>query len=224
MITNHNASRKNMVDCQLQTNGIIDPLLIDAYYDTPREKFCPEGTSDHCYIDSNLPLDSNGSRFLLDPMCHAKMIQALCITPEEIVLDVAGATGYSSAIISRMASTVIVLDENQDFLDQAVTIYDELGLCNLIQFKGHSLDGCPHYAPYNAILVNGALGKAPEKLIEQLIEGGRLVYIHRDNSENLGCATLIQKGTDNTYTTQHLFKASAPYICPEAKPNNAFSF
>ena len=130
----------------------------------------------------------------------------------EIVLDVGGATGYSAAILSGLVSTVVVLDSDQLLLDEAVKIYEELGFCNVIQHKGVMLEGCQHYGPYNAILINGALNSVPDGLIDQLNVGGRLVYVFQQDGDRLGEIRLVTKVSENNLSEVTVSTAKAPFL------------
>lgn len=222
MINQHKQSRINMVNSQLLTSGIVDEDLIDSYRTVPRERFCPKDVAPYCYVDSCLRIDSDG-RYLLAPLLHAKMVQALDIKKSDIVLDVGGGTGFSAAIISSLASTVVVLDCNQGYLDSAVRIYNELGLCNIIQHKAELCDGCDHYGPYNAIIVNGALRQTPEKIISQLAIGGRLIYVHQEGEYKLGEIRLITRLSESEVSSDVFCTAKAPFLEPE-QAKKSFNF
>ena len=210
MICPYEQSRKNMVDCQMMPASVVNQDLLMAYSEVPREKFLSDDVKNHAYIDEDLYI-GNG-RYLMEPMVHAKLIQALKIKADEIVLDIGGATGYSAAIISYLASTVVAIDDNQDFLDIGEKTYATMDLCNIIQTKENLIDGCEHYAPYDVIFINGAVSCVPVKIASQLGVGGRLGAVIRENEFSVGKAVLITRNEDESFSEQILFEANCPYL------------
>ena len=100
--------RQNMIDTQLRTNKITDERLLDALLKIPRELFVPEKLSARAYIDEDLNIGEG--RYLIQPMIFARMIQSVAISSNDVVLDVACGTAYSSAVIGRLAGTVVALE------------------------------------------------------------------------------------------------------------------
>ena len=170
-----------MVDGQVRPSDITDPRLIDAMLDIPREEFLPAGKANLAYLDQDLPVggpgEGNTVRRLLKPMVLAKMIQALDLDEEDRVLDVGCLTGYSSAILSRLAGSVVALDEDTFLLSEARTALGCAAASNIRVVQGRLIEGYAAEAPYDAILVNGAVEISPDALFRQLREGGRLVCI-----------------------------------------------
>src|SRR5215472_679647 len=111
-------ARRMMVDGQVRTSDVTNLDLITAMLEVPRERFVPSGRADIAYLDRDVPLD-NGSRQLLKPMVLAKLIQAADVQAGDRVLDLACATGYSTAILSRLAASVVALEEDPDLAQRA---------------------------------------------------------------------------------------------------------
>lgn len=180
-MTDFATMRRMMVDGQVRPSDITDPRLIDAMLDIPREEFLPAGKANLAYLDQDLPVggpgEGNTVRRLLKPMVLAKMIQALDLDEEDRVLDVGCLTGYSSAILSRLAASVVALDEDTFLLSEARTALGRAATSNVRVVQGRLVEGYAAEAPYDAILVNGAVEISPDALFRQLREGGRLVCI-----------------------------------------------
>ena len=104
------AARRMMVDCQVRTADVTNPDLIDAMLDVPRELFVPKPLTDRAYLDSDIAIGDG--RVLLKPMVLAKLIQAGQIASTDRVLDVGCGTGYSSAILARLAGSVVALEQD----------------------------------------------------------------------------------------------------------------
>lgn len=208
-----------MVECQLMPSGVSDEALLNAYKTVPREKFLPEGKKDIAYIDEDIFIEED--RFLLEPATHAKMVQALNLGEDEAVLDVACDTGYSSAILSHLAKTVVALTQDKSISDIAGKNCEELNIYNVAFFAGDFMDCCPQYAPYSAIIFNGAVEKLPASVFKRLAVGGRLIYIKRDRNDHMGAVILVHKLAENKFSELNLFHAATPYL-PGFEPQEEF--
>jgi protein-L-isoaspartate(D-aspartate) O-methyltransferase len=169
-------ARRLMVDGQVRTADVTDPDLIDAMLTLPRERFVPLSLVPLAYMDSDIPLP-NG-RALLKPMVLAKLIQAAWVSRADRVLDVACATGYSSAVLAALAGSVVALEEDPDLARQAKEALAAVGAGAVEVVTGPLTAGWASGAPYDVILLNGATEIEPEALGRQLKPDGRLVGIH----------------------------------------------
>jgi protein-L-isoaspartate(D-aspartate) O-methyltransferase len=169
-------ARRLMVDGQVRTADVTDPDLIDAMLTLPRERFVPPSLVPLAYMDSDIPLP-NG-RALLKPMVLAKLIQAAWVSRADRVLDVACATGYSSAVLAALAGSVVALEEDPDLARQAKEALAAVGAGAVEVVTGPLTAGWASGAPYDVILLNGATEIEPEALGRQLKPDGRLVGIH----------------------------------------------
>ena len=153
-------ARHAMVEGQLRTNRIVDPTLIAALEEIPREQFVPTKLAGIAYVDEALPLGQG--RYLMEPLAVARMIESAQIEPGHVVLDVGCATGYSSALIARLAQTVVALEEVADFAREANRLFGVLGCDNAAVVEGRLVDGYKKQAPYDIIVIEGAVAKVPE--------------------------------------------------------------
>lgn len=168
------AARRNMVDAQIRTQDVTDLRVIGAFLDVPRERFVPAEKAGLAYFDLDVPLGSGPkARRLLKPMILAKLIQATAPAQTDRVLDIACGTGYSSAILSQLAGQVIALEE-----DAALARQVKKNLGEIVKVvNGPLAAGWPADAPYDVILLNGASEIVPQRLFDQVADGGRLVWI-----------------------------------------------
>ena len=199
-----------MVNCQLMTNGITDEALLSAFRRMPREKFLPAGQDGCAYIDEDILLGN--SDFLMEPVVFAKMLQAVDLKPRETVLNIGDATGYSSAILSGLATTVVALENRKGQLKQAEDLWIALDCCNIAAVPGENAKGSPQHAPYDVIFINGSVARAPEELLGQLKEGGRLVAVVRESERTPGMVTVFEKLRHVGCSAHRLFNASTPYV------------
>jgi len=192
---------------------VTDLRIIAALLEVPREPFFPPAQRGLAYLDAEVPVA--GTRTLLKPMVFAKLLQAAGIVAGEHVLDVGCATGYSSAVLGKLAGSVIALEEDEALARTARDTFAQLGAANVSVATGPLTAGSAHGAPYDAILVEGAIEVVPDALIAQLKEGGRLVAVV--GSVPMGKATLYRKVSGRA-TGVPLFDAAAPLLPGFAKP------
>ncbi|MEM7225669.1 MAG: protein-L-isoaspartate O-methyltransferase [Pseudomonadota bacterium] len=215
----HDVARRNMVECQLRTNKLTAPRLIEAFETVPRERFVPEAKRGVAYIDQDLEVAPG--RYLLDPMVLARLLQAAAIEPSDVVLDIGCATGYSAAILAQVAGTVVALESDPTLAEQANRTLGELEIDNVVVVEGALRDGYPKQAPYGAVLLAGAVAELPEGICAQLAEGGRLVTVLRDRP-GLGQGTLF-RCLDGQISKRSLFDAATPLLT-EFVPKPSFVF
>jgi protein-L-isoaspartate(D-aspartate) O-methyltransferase len=175
------AARRMMVDGQIRTSDVTDPRIIDAMLEIPREKFLPAEQASFAYFDLDVPASAGASpspaRRLLKPMVLAKLIQAAEIGEGDRVLDVACASGYSTAVLAHLAGSVIGLEEDAGLAERAAQTLRALGALRVQIVTGPLSAGWPAQAPYDVIFLNGAFETLPAALLRQLKDGGRLVGV-----------------------------------------------
>lgn len=206
---NFATARQNMVDSQIHPLGVIDQRLLSAYERVPREMFLPENKRGIAYADDEIMLYEG--RYLMEAAIHARMVQALNLTRNDAVLDMGDPCGYSPAILSELCSTVIALEESDNYIENAFKQWNALGCDNIVNFKGDLRDGLKKHAPYDAILINGAVDYVPQNILDQLQEEGRLCAVVRPDSGNVGQAVLFMRSGDN-FSHRPLFDAAISYL------------
>lgn len=218
---NFQTARKNMVDCQIHPSGVINPQLLHAFETVPREVYVSSVSAQVPYADEDIIFDDG--RFMMDPTVHARMIQTLDIKPTDQVLDVGCASGYSAAILSYLANSVVALEAKQSYLTAAQKNWDKTGIGNITAVKGDLKVGCDQHAPYNAIILNGAAAQIPEFLVKQLKPQGKMILIVRKPGRKMGHVTLVQHQGNGQYSDRQVFEAAAPYL-PGFEPEPEFLF
>jgi protein-L-isoaspartate(D-aspartate) O-methyltransferase len=186
------AQRLNMVESQVRVNDVTDVRVQDAMREVPRERFVPTARQATAYADA--PLEVVRGRFLLEPRTLAKMLQLAEIAPADTVLDVGCMTGYSSAVLSRIAARVTALESDADLVRVATETLPAAGAANTTVVQGDLADGHKAKAPYDVIFVNGAIEVRPTALLAQLAEGGRLVAVVKSGAQGHATVFLKEKG------------------------------
>jgi protein-L-isoaspartate(D-aspartate) O-methyltransferase len=209
-MTNFAAARRHMVDGQVRPADVTDLRIITAMLDIPRENFVPEKSRALAYLDTDLSLAA--TRGLMKPMVLSKLIQTLEIEPTDRILVVGAATGYSSAIMARMAAEVLALEENADLARIASGALS--GADNVKVVTGPLPAGYAAGAPYDAILVEGAVDVMPDAFRTQLRDGGRLVCVM--GSAPGGCAMAYRR-SGHELGGRPVFDAAAPPLPGFAK-------
>lgn len=217
-MTDFATARRMMVDGQVRTSDVTDPAIIAAMLELPRERFVPEAVRALAYLDLDLPATADigtGARRLLKPMVLGKLIQAAEIGREARVLDVACGSGYSSAVLARLAGSVVALEDDPALAQIARETLTALGAGNVEVVTGPLPEGFEAGAPYDAILLNGATEIPPERLLRQLRSGGRLVGVAGRSPASKAVVYLASGGLPSAIP---IFDATAPLLPGFIKP------
>jgi protein-L-isoaspartate(D-aspartate) O-methyltransferase len=201
------AQRLNMVESQVRVNDVTDIRVQQAMCDVPRERFVPTARKATAYADA--PLEVVQGRFLMEPRAFAKLLQLAEIQPTDNVLDVGCATGYSSAVLARIAARVTGLEQDADLVRVASEALPAVGATNVVVVQGGLAEGHKAKAPYDVIYVNGAIETRPDALLGQLAEGGRLVAVVKSGASGHATVFLKEKGQIGSRAA---FDADAPVL------------
>lgn len=201
--------RHLMVESQLRTNKVTNARVLDAFNQTPREEFVSAELADLAYIDEDLVIGHD--RFLLEPMVFARLVQALELDAGDSVLDIGAASGYSTAILSQLAQSVVGIEKVKSLAEAGQQILHDQGVDNAVILHAPLEGGFKAEAPYNAIIIEGSVETVPESLLYQLSEDGRLVTILRPADGGQGRAVkYVRSGSDFAHTV--LFDANTPLL------------
>jgi protein-L-isoaspartate(D-aspartate) O-methyltransferase len=171
-------ARQNMVDGQVRPSDVTDLRILDAMLSVPREAFLPESKRALAYLDRNLDIsEGTARRFLIKPAVTGKLLQAADIRNTDSVLVVGCATGYTAALVARLAGPVTATETDPKHAAMAKDVMAALGIGNVTFFARAAADGVPENAPYDVIVLDGATEVVPDRLYGQLKEGGRLVGV-----------------------------------------------
>lgn len=206
-MTDFKAAREAMVDCQVRPSDVTKYPIIDALLRTPREEYVPADKQSVAYMGEHIAVSKN--RVILDPRTFAKMLDAVSIGSEDLVLDVACGTGYSTAIIAHLAQVVVALEEDATLANTASETLIAGGIDNAIVVNATLGAGAPKHGPYDVIVVEGAIEVFPDTLSKQLKDGGRVVAIF---AEGAGGHCKIGVKSGDTISWRSEFDATAPLL------------
>lgn len=197
-----------MVDNQLRTNRIDDPAVLAAMGAVPRELFLPKALHGVAYADEDLHLPEG--QFLVEPLVFARLLQTAAIGGDDIVLVAGCDTGYAAAVASKLAATVIFVQRDEDAATRIQPILDQVEADNVVtSVNADPTGGDPDQAPFDAIMLIGAVDAVPDALIDQLNDDGRLVAV--EGCGRVGKGVVVTK-IHGTAAKRELFDAHVPAL------------
>ena len=213
-------ARKNMVENQIRANKVTSLNIINAFLDVPREKFVPDALQEISYVDEDIQLSRN--RFMMKPMILARLFQSLNLKGNENILHVGSNSGYGSAILSRMCSSVISLESDKKLFETSIHTFSNMGFDNVVPLHGSMENGVEKEAPFDIIFIEGSIETEPKSLFSQLKENGKLIAIIRPANIKIGKAKLFFK-ISNEIGLENLFDAQVSKLSI-FKSKTKFSF
>jgi protein-L-isoaspartate(D-aspartate) O-methyltransferase len=214
----YEAARRNMVDSQIRTNKVTHAGLLAALSSIPRERFLPAERAFAAYVDDDIPLAPG--RFLMEPMVFARLVQLAEPKAADRALLVGAGAGYGAAVLAKLAGSVVALESDATLAARAKEQLAQLAIGNVVQVSGPLAQGWPRNAPYDLILVEGAVEEIPQALFDQLGNGGRLVAVML--KEGVGQATIFVE-RDKTISHRPYFDAAVPPLA-EFRRQRGFVF
>lgn len=211
------ARRTMMVDTQVRPNDVTKFPIIEAMLAVPRETFVPSARREAAYVGNNVEL--GGGRVMLEPRTLAKMLDALDIQSDDLVLDIGCGLGYSAAVIAHMAEAVVAVEEDTGLAQQAEQRLADAGADNAAVITGPLAAGSAKHGPYDVITIQGAAETVPAAILDQLKEGGRIACLFMDGA--LGLCRIGHKN-EGRVTWRFAFNASAP-VLPGFETERAFT-
>lgn len=199
--------RTMMVDTQVRPNDVTSYPVIDAMLHVPREQFVPDARRDVAYAGENL--DLGPGRVLLEPRTLGKMMEILDLQSDDLVLNIGGGYGYSAAVMARIAEAVVTVEDDSTMAAEAQARLAAQDIFNVVVIEGALAEGCASQAPYDAMLIEGAIEVMPETLAGQLRDGGRVVALFLEG--HLGVVRIGRK-IDGHINWRFAFNAGAPLL------------
>lgn len=169
--TSFEAMRHAMVQSQLRTNAVNDPRVVTAMARVARERFVPADLAKLAYRDTAVAL-GNG-RSLNVPIATGKLLTEAYLLPSDKVLLIGAAGGYTAAVLAQLVQSVVAVESDSDLAAHARAAL--AGIANVELVEGPLEQGYPVGAPYDVLLIDGAIEVLGEGLVGQVVDGGRVV-------------------------------------------------
>ncbi|MGB0968028.1 MAG: protein-L-isoaspartate O-methyltransferase family protein [Halocynthiibacter sp.] len=216
-MSDYASRRLMMVDTQVRPSDVTKFPIIDAMLKVERENYVPEGQRDAAYADREVILAPK--RVVTEPRTFAKMLDALNIQPDELVLNIGCGLGYSAAVLARLSDAVVAVEEIDGMADEAQSMLSSAGVDNAAVIAGPLTEGAGKHGPYDVILIEGGIETLSDALTEQLAEGGRIAAIFMQGA--LGVMRVGHKA-DGKIAWRDSFNATAP-VLPGFEAQSGFS-
>lgn len=200
------ARRVMMVDNQIRPSDVTKYPVIAAMLAVPREAYVPSDRREAAYVGENLAI--GGGRTMVEPRTLAKLLDALNIQRDELVLNIGAGLGYSAAVIARMAEAVVAVEE-EGLAAEAQAALGDQRVDNVAVIAGALTSGAAKHAPYDVIFIEGGIEVLPDALVAQLKQGGRIGCLFMEGA--LGTARIGTKLGDGI-VWRDAFNAAAPVL------------
>ena len=209
-----------MVECQIRPSKVTDTRVLDAFGTIPREAFVSQSQRAIAYVDEDIP--TYGGRNMMEPMVLARIVQALDVEPQDNVLVLGGGTGYGTAIMATLASSVIMVETRLGLAEIAQETLVRIGIDNAVAIPGKLVEGFAQDGPYEHILIEGGVDNVPRALLKQIADNGMLAAVWRPKGSAVGVASVWTHAGDG-FARKPLFDAQVP-VLDEFRSTREFEF
>jgi protein-L-isoaspartate(D-aspartate) O-methyltransferase len=203
-------ARQAMIDSQIHPLGVVSDNILEAFQTVPREEFVPPEKQGIAYCDEDIEI--GGGRYLMEPSVLARLLEHANLTQDHVVLTIGSGAGYTAAILSQLVSTVVAVENEALFVQQAQSIWDKHGYCNIAGVSGPLERGAPDSAPYDYIFFNGAVSDVPQNIKDQLKVEGSLFVLIKKAGQTIAKATEIKHISQDIFSEHTLFDTGTPYL------------
>jgi len=215
---NTDFARCQMIEQQIRTNGVSDPLILAALGRLARDEFIPAAYVDLAFADCEIPLPYG--QCMLRPMIEGKILQALALQADDSVLEVGTGTGYFTACLALLAKQVVSIDIHSEFIARAEINLADAGISNV---ELHCMDVLRELPPgdFDAIVISGSVLELDESVINAMKPGGRLFAVIGESPAKE--AVLVTRDAGQNWQTASLFETDLPALV-NATETPAFFF
>lgn len=204
----NDAARFNMIEQQIRTWEVLDPVVLDLFDAVPREAFVAEEQQGLAFADIELPIGHGQT--MLSPKIEGRILQALQVKKTDKVLLVGTGSGYLTALLAKQAAHVYAVEIVPELSAQAGARLKQQGIHNVSLIVADAANGYAAEAPYDVIVFAGALALYPQAIEQMLKIGGRMFVVHGDLP--IMQASLSQRITDGACRQEALFETCLPLL------------
>ena len=219
MQMNIEQARFNMIEQQIRPWNVLDQDVLDLLHIVKREQFVPKAYENLAFADVEIPLP--GGEAMFNPKVEARIVQEIAVKKHEKVLEIGTGSGYMAALLAHTAQHVTTVEILPETAAQAQQNLAKAGITNVAVEQGNGAEGWAKGAPYDAIVVSGALPVLPEALVKQLKLGGRMVVI-LGQAPAMTCQ-IIKRTSETAHDAVTLFETIAKPLTGAQTPSR-FTF
>lgn len=217
MTFNLEQARHAMIEQQVRPWDVVDMRVLQTLNAVPRERFVSEAHRALAFADTALPIGHGQNMF--KPVLEGRMLQAVAIQANDDVLEIGTGSGFITACLAHLARAVTSIDVHADFLGNAKSRLNGLGLNNVRFEQADALNYHPQQQ-FDAVLVTAAVAVIPEAFKHWLRPGGRLFVIQGlSPAQEALCLTRYGE----TFSVESLLETDVPYLMG-AQPEPKFTF
>lgn len=210
--------RRAMVDCQIRPSDVTRYPIIATMLEVAREDFVPAAKRSVAYVGNHIEIAPD--RVVMEPRTFAKLIDAMDISSEDLVLNIGCGLGYSAAVLGRLGEAVIAVEDDPSRAQEATTNLTNADVMNVVVETASLNAGAPAHGPYDAVVFEGAIEALPQSIVDQVKLGGRVGAIFLSDA---GGQARIGTRTDSGLTWRRAFDATAPLL-PGFEDEKSFVF
>jgi protein-L-isoaspartate(D-aspartate) O-methyltransferase len=201
-------ARFNMIEQQIRPWNVLDQDVLDLLHVVKREQFVPAAYQNLAFADVEIPLP--GGEAMLAPKFEARIMQEVGVKKHETVLEIGTGSGYMAALLAHRAARVTTVEINPETAELAKKNLANAGVHNVTVEVGNGAQGWEKGAPYDVIVISGALEVLPEAILKQVKVGGRIAAII--GQAPVMEAAIISRTGENAYSTVKVFETNVRYL------------
>jgi len=209
-------ARFNMIQQQIRPWNVLDQDVLDLLHVVKREQFVPAAYQNLAFADVEIPLP--GGEAMLAPKFEARILQETGVKKHETVLEIGTGSGYMAALLAHRAAKVTTVEINPETAELAKKNLANAGIHNVTVEVGNGAQGWEKGAPYDVIVISGALEVLPEAILKQVKVGGRIAAIV--GQAPVMEAAIISRTGENTYSTIKVFETNVRYLTGAPVPSH----
>ena len=209
-------ARFNMIEQQIRPWNVLDQDVLDLLHVVKREQFVPAAYQNLAFADVEIPLP--GGEAMLAPKFEARILQETGVKKHETVLEIGTGSGYMAALLAHRAAKVTTVEINPETAELARKNLANAGVHNVTVETGNGAQGWEKGAPYDVIVISGALEVLPEAILKQVKVGGRIAAIV--GQAPVMEASIITRTGENAYSTVKVFETNVRYLTGAPVPSH----
>jgi len=187
---------------------VLDTDILDLLHVVKREQFVPAAYQNLAFADAEIPLP--GGEAMLNPKLEARVLQEIGLKKHENVLEIGTGSGYMAALMAHRAAKVTTVEVNPEIKELAQKNLTKAGISNVSVELGNGAAGWDKGAPYDVIVISGALEVLPEAFLKQVKVGGRIAAIVGQPPAME--FNIVTRTGESSWSTVKMFETNVKYL------------